>query len=69
MSTGMTLFLIAAGAVLRFAVTGGSLPDLNLHTVGVIVMVIGVVGLLLRVMAPGPPLAPRQLSQRPWPSS
>jgi Domain of unknown function (DUF6458) len=54
MSTGLALFLIAAGAILRFAVTDGSLRDLNLHTVGVILMVIGVLGLVLRMTTARP---------------
>ena len=54
MSTGLALFLIAAGAILRFAVRGGSLHDLNLHTVGVILMVIGVLGLVLRMTTARP---------------
>jgi Domain of unknown function (DUF6458) len=55
MSTGLALFLIAAGAILRFAVTDGSLQGLNLHTVGVIVLLLGIVGLLLPMAAPHAP--------------
>jgi hypothetical protein len=62
MSTGLAFFLIAAGAILRFAVTDGSLHDLNLHAVGVIVLLIGVVGLVLPLTAAGRPLDPRPLS-------
>jgi hypothetical protein len=62
MSTGLALFLIAVGAILRVAVTRGSLHDLNLHTVGVILIVIGALGLLLRMTAAGRPLDPRPLS-------
>lgn len=55
MSTGLALFLIAAGAILRFAVTDGSLRGLNLHTVGVIVLLLGIAGLLLPMAAPHAP--------------
>lgn len=46
MGLGTSLFLIAAGAILRFAVTVTT-HGFNLHTVGVILMVVGVVGLLI----------------------
>ena len=46
MALGTSLFLLAVGAVLRFAVTV-STHGFNLHTVGVILMVVGVVGLLI----------------------
>jgi len=38
------------------------LHDLNVHAVGVIVLLIGVVGLLLPMMTAGRPLAPRPRS-------
>ncbi len=53
LSTGTGLFLIAVGAILWFAVTANAVPGLNLHIVGVILLLIGVVGLLLP-MASGP---------------
>jgi hypothetical protein len=43
---GTSLFLIAIGAILKFAVTL-HVAGINLHTVGVILMVIGCVGLVL----------------------
>ena len=46
MALGTSLFLIALGAVLRFAVTV-STHGFNIHTVGVILMVVGIVGLLI----------------------
>ena len=60
MSTGLAFLLSAAAAILRFAVTDGSLHDLNLHdlnlhAVGVIVLLIGIVGLLLPLVAAGRP--------------
>jgi hypothetical protein len=46
MSIGTSLFLIALGAVLRFAVSV-STKGFNIHTIGVILMIVGVVGLIL----------------------
>ncbi len=65
MSLGASLFLIAVGAILRFAVTA-DLAGIDLQVVGVILMVIGVVGFAIslffyfqqrdRGSAPPPPL-------------
>jgi Domain of unknown function (DUF6458) len=49
MALGTSLFLIALGAVLRFAVTV-SAHGFNIHTVGVILMAVGVVGLLISLL-------------------
>ncbi len=46
MGIGTSIFLIAVGAILRFAVTVTT-NGFNLHTVGVILMVLGIVGLLI----------------------
>jgi beta-lactamase regulating signal transducer with metallopeptidase domain len=46
MALGTSLFLIAVGAILRFAVAD-SVPDVDLSTIGVILMVVGVVGMLI----------------------
>lgn len=46
MSIGASLFLIALGAILNFAVTA-ELAGIELQTVGVIFMVIGGLGLVL----------------------
>jgi hypothetical protein len=46
MGIGTSLFLIAVGAILYFAVDA-SISGLEITTVGVILMVIGVVGLLI----------------------
>ena len=40
-STGAGIVLVAAGAILRFAVTTTSTHGLNVHVVGVIVMLAG----------------------------
>jgi hypothetical protein len=49
MTLGTSLFLIALGAVLRFAVTV-STSGFNLHTIGVILMIVGAVGLVLSLL-------------------
>jgi uncharacterized membrane-anchored protein len=46
MALGTSLFLIAVGAVLRFAVTATT-SAINIHTVGVILMIVGGVGLVI----------------------
>ncbi len=46
MTIGSSLFLIAVGAILKYAVTA-TLAGVNLHTVGVILIVVGLVGLLI----------------------
>jgi Domain of unknown function (DUF6458) len=43
---GTSLFLIAVGAILKFAVTG-DVSGIEIPTVGVILMVVGVIGLLI----------------------
>jgi hypothetical protein len=46
MGIGTSIFLIAVGAILKFAVHA-SVSGLSLQTVGVILMVAGVIGLVL----------------------
>ncbi len=46
MGLGTSIFLIALGAILRFAVTA-TMAGISLQTVGVILMVVGVIGLIL----------------------
>ena len=46
MGIGVSLFLLAAGAILTFAVTA-STEGVNLDTIGIILMVVGGLGLLL----------------------
>jgi hypothetical protein len=43
---GTSLFLIAVGAILTFAVNA-SISGIDIATVGIILMIIGVVGLLI----------------------
>lgn len=49
MTLGTSLFLIAVGAVLRFAVHV-STSGFNIHTVGVILMIVGAAGLVLSLL-------------------
>lgn len=49
MPLGTSIFLIAAGATLRYAVTA-SVSGIDLHTVGLILMIVGIVGLVLSVL-------------------
>jgi hypothetical protein len=48
MSIGFSLFLIAAGAILRYAVTWEP-SGVNLETVGLILMIVGIVGLVISI--------------------
>ena len=49
MGIGVSLILIAAGAILTWAVTA-TVNGVNINTIGVILMVVGAVGLLLSLM-------------------
>jgi len=46
MSIGAALFLIAVGAILRYAVSD-SIEGVDLPTIGLILMIVGAVGLLI----------------------
>ena len=46
MGIGTSLFLIAVGAILYFAVNA-SISGLSIATIGIILMIIGVIGLLI----------------------
>ena len=49
MRLGSSLFLIAVGAILYFAVTA-TLVGIDIQTVGLILMVIGVIGFVLTLV-------------------
>ena len=49
MGIGTSIFLIALGAILRFAVTA-TVSGINIATVGTILLVVGVVGLLISLL-------------------
>lgn len=52
MGIGTSIFLIAIGAILTFAVTA-SVSGIELATVGVILMVVGIIGLLISLLVLG----------------
>jgi hypothetical protein len=45
---GSSIFLIAVGAILKYAVTA-DVSGVDLDTVGVILMIVGVIGLLISI--------------------
>jgi protein-S-isoprenylcysteine O-methyltransferase Ste14 len=49
MGIGTSIFLIAVGAILHFAVTT-SVSGIELDTVGTILMIVGIVGLLISLL-------------------
>ena len=49
MTVGLSLFLIAVGAILRYAVTWHP-QDVNLDTVGLILILVGIVGLVISLL-------------------
>ena len=49
MSVGVSLFLIAVGAILRYAVTWNP-QDVNIETVGLILMLVGIIGLIFSLL-------------------
>lgn len=51
MGIGTSLFLIAAGAILKYAVTA-SVSGVELATVGTILMVVGIIGLAIALLYP-----------------
>ena len=59
MTIGGALFLIAVGAILYFAVTA-QVAGIDIQTVGLILMIVGVVGLALSLL-----LTVRRSSGRP----
>ena len=46
MTVGGSIFLVAVGAILRYAVTD-SISGVNLATIGLILMIAGIVGLVI----------------------
>jgi hypothetical protein len=54
MSTSVGITLVAAGAILRFAVPATFIHGLSVHVISVIVMLVGVFGLLLSLLVWGP---------------
>lgn len=50
MSIGASIFLIAVGAILAFAVELGDTNGIDLNTIGVILMLVGVIGAVLSMI-------------------
>ena len=63
MTVGGSIFLIALGAILAFALNTGRLGPIELHTVGLILMVVGIIGLLFALffLRPRRPAADREI--------
>jgi Domain of unknown function (DUF6458) len=51
MGIGTSLFLIAVGAILKYAVSD-AVDGIDLSTVGLILMIVGVVGLVITLVYP-----------------
>jgi len=49
MGVGVSILLIAAGAILTWAVTA-TVSGLSIHTVGVILLIVGIIGLVLSLV-------------------
>ena len=50
MGIGVSLILIAVGAVLAFAIHVSTSSAFNLHTIGIILLVVGAIGVALSMM-------------------
>jgi hypothetical protein len=66
MTVGAALLLIAVGAILRFAVSTVSTHGFNVHTIGDILMLIGIIGIVLWMLL-WSPFAPRRRTGAPPP--
>jgi hypothetical protein len=49
MGIGTSIFLIAVGAILKYAVTA-SVSGVELETVGLILMIVGILGLVISIL-------------------
>jgi hypothetical protein len=63
MTIGAGIFLIAVGAILRFGISTVSTHGFGVHTIGDILMVVGVLGVVLWLLV-WAPWAPRARSRR-----
>lgn len=50
MGIGVSLILVAAGAILAFAVHVSTSSAFNLHTIGIILLVVGALGIVLSMV-------------------
>ncbi len=54
MGIGVSVLLIAAGAILTFAVEVENAEGFNLNTLGIILMIAGAIGLVMTALVFGP---------------
>lgn len=54
MGIGISIVLMAAGAIMAFAVEVESAEGFNINTIGIILMVVGAIGLLMALAVFGP---------------
>ena len=54
MGIGVSVLLIAVGAVLDFAVNVQNSNGVNINTIGVILMIVGAIGLVMTLLIWGP---------------
>lgn len=50
MGIGVSLILIAAGAIITFAIHVSSGSGFNLHTIGIILLVVGIIGAVMSMI-------------------
>ena len=50
MGIGVSLILIAAGAILTFAIHVSTSSAFNLHTIGIILLVVGAIGVVMSLI-------------------
>ena len=50
MGIGVSLILIAVGAIITFAINVSTSSAFNLHTIGIILMVVGAVGIVMSLI-------------------
>ena len=50
MGIGVSLILIAAGAIITFAINVSSNSAFNLHTIGIILLVVGIIGVVMSMI-------------------
>jgi hypothetical protein len=65
MGIGASVFLMALGAILTFALTDSEIGGVNVPVVGVILMLAGAVGLLVTVFLFGPRRRATAIVQEP----
>jgi hypothetical protein len=50
MGIGVSLILIAAGAIITFAIHVSTDSSFNLHTIGIILLVVGIIGAVMSMI-------------------